>query len=509
MSSLATSSLTTQQTLQAFYLGLFGRAADPEGFNYWVSQVESGSMGLSNALGSMLQSDEFAERRNELLLSEGDDWIGEVYQDFFGRDADSGGSEYWSSLLSQGVSAQELIQRIIISASATDKEALDATTSIARFYTENVSNSEYNADQPLIQQGLRSNDQLYNDLAALDATYDTLALSQVGESLEGRPLYSATVGEGERKLMIVTQQHGDEPTGTEGAMLFLEWLSGDSEAAQALRSEVSVTVMPRVNPDGFERWEQLEAGEAVFDETIDPRRNSADIDLNRTWDSSEAFDPALTPETLAVRQVLEAFQPELVLDYHNQNNYINEAGELETISIMWPTNDLVDTDVTATAQQAAVALSQGLEDFDYGFLSLFPGGETPQIARNGLGIDGVPALLIEQRGLEEMGIAASEGLDIDYSALSSALILESLLSMLGVVNAMGNDELELIDPSLATLLPERGERIPYEEIYLEGVAAEDADAKLTITTNSAEVIPDTIDVTGVVATTANADMWAA
>ncbi len=499
-------SLSVQQSVQAFYLGLFGRAADPEGFNYWVSQVESGRVELNDVLASMLQSNEFSARKDEVSAN-GEEWVGEVYQDFFGREADAEGASYWSSLLTTGTSPEELISRIIMSASATDKEALDATTSIARFYTENVSNTDYDADQPLIQQGLRSNDQLYSDLLALDETYDTLALSQVGESLEGRPLYSATVGEGERKLMIVTQQHGDEPTGTEAAMLLLEWLSGDSEAAQALRSEITVTVMPRVNPDGFERWEQLAAGDAIFDETIDPRRNSADIDLNRTWDSSEVFDPALIPETLAVRQVLEAFQPELILDYHNQNNYINDAGELETISVLWPTNELVDTAVTSTAQQAAVALSQGIEEYDFGFLSLFPGGETPQIARNGLAIDGVPALLIEQRGLEEMEVAATDGLEVDYSALSSALILESLLSMLGVITALGNDELETIDPNLAMMIPDRGERIPYEEIYLETGMAEEANAAVAM--NIADVVPDTIDVTGVDTAATYADIWAA
>lgn len=500
--------LSTQQSIQAFYLSLFGRAADPEGFNYWVSQVNSGRLELNDVLAAMFQSDEFAERKSELFTNEGDDWVGEVYQDFFGREADAEGASYWSSLLTSGVPPQELISRIIMSASPSDKEALDATTSIARFYSENVSNAEYDANQPLIQQGLRSNEQLYSDLIELDNTYDTMALSQVGESVEGRPLYSATVGEGERKLMIVTQQHGDEPTGTEAAMLLLEWLSGDSEAAQALRSEITVTVMPRVNPDGFARWEQLAAGEAVFDDTIDPRRNSADIDLNRTWDSSEAFDPALIPEALAVRQVLADFQPELILDYHNQNNYINEAGELETISILWPTNDLVDTDVTATAQQAAVALSQGLEGFDFGYLSLFPGSETPQIARNGLGIDGVPALLIEQRGLEEMEVASKGELDIDYSALSSALILESLLSMIGVITAMGNDELGLIDPTLATMIPERGDRIPYEEIYLAGELSEEG-VEPALAANGEEALIDSIELMGVDVSAASGDMWAA
>lgn len=461
------SSLSMQQTLQAFYLGLFGRAADPEGFNYWVSQVNSGSLELDGALSAMLQSSEFAARSDELLQGNSDAWISEVYQDFFGREAESAGVEYWSSLISEGLSPQQLIQNIILAAAGTDREALDASTSIARFYSENISTTEYDADQVLIQQGFRSNDQLYSDLAALDASYDTLSLSQVGESVEGRPLYSATVGEGNRKLMIVTQQHGDEPTGTEAAMHLLEWLSGDSEAAQALREQVTVTVMPRVNPDGFERWEGLVAGELDPDTTIDPRRNAEDIDLNRTWDSSEVIDASLIPETIAVKSVAEAFKPELILDYHNQNNYISASGELETLSILWPTNDNVAPAITATAQQAAVALSQGLEDFDYGYLSLFPGGDTPQIARNGIAIDGTPALLIEQRGLEEFGLKAFDGLALDFDAVSSALVLEGVLSMLGVIEAMGQGSFDSIDPNLATLIPGRGERITFDEIYAE------------------------------------------
>lgn len=469
MSSLSSSSLTTHQTLQAFYLSLFGRAADPEGFNYWSSRLDSGEIELDVALSAMLNSNEFAERRDEQPLREVEDWISDIYQDFFGRDADSEGLEYWSSLISEGVTPQQVIQSIIMAASGTDAEALNASTSIASFYSDNISSTEYDADQLLIQQEFRSNAQLYTDLTALDAAYDTLRLEQAGESVEGRPLYSATVGEGPRKLMIVTQQHGDEPTGTEAAMHVLEWLSGDSEAAQALREQVTLTVMPRVNPDGFERWEGLVAGELDPETTIDPRRNAEDIDLNRTWDSSEVIDASLIPETTAVRQVIEASQPELILDYHNQNNYINESGELETISVLWPTNDDVDPAITATAQQAAVAISQGLEDFDYGYLSLFPGGDTPQIARNGIGIDGIPTLLIEQRGLEELSLKALEGLELDFDAVSSAVVLEGVLSMLGVIEAMGQSGFDSIDPDLATLIPDRGERITFDEIYAEEI----------------------------------------
>lgn len=461
--------LTPSQQLQSYYLAMFGRAADPEGFSYWLDKLDTEALTLGGVAEQMLLSNEFASQREELIQLDNNGWVNEVYQRLFAREAEAEGIAYWSEQAQSGRSAQDILLDMIDFAQGTDAEALNAYASIAGFYSTNVSSADYDPEKVLVQDGFRSNDQLYQDLAELDATYDTLSLAQAGESIEGRPLYSATIGEGPRKLMIVTQQHGDEPVGTESAMHLLEWLSGDSEAAQSLREQVTLTVMPRVNPDGFERWEQLVSGNSDPETTLDPRRNSADIDLNRTWDSSETIDPALIPETLAVRQILEAFQPDLILDYHNQNNYLNEMGELETMSILWPTNDGVEPSITATAQQAAIALAQGVELFDYGYLSLFPGGDAADIGRNGIAIDGTPALLIEQRGLEEFELKALEGLELDFDAVASALTLEGVLGMIGVMQALGKDGFETIDPELAILIPERGERTPFDEIYAEEV----------------------------------------
>ncbi|WP_447553414.1 DUF4214 domain-containing protein [Vreelandella sp. EE22] len=461
--------LTPTQQLQSYYLALFGRAADPAGLAYWQEQMDTQALEPRDVLFYMLQSDEFAAQREALFELPDNGWVNEIYQRLFARDAEQAGVEYWSEKASEGVSLQVLIESILASASATDKEALDAYTSIAQFYSQNVQDENYDAEQKLVQDGFRSNEQLYADLQALDERFDTLSLTQAGASVEGRPLFAASVGDGPRKLMIVTQQHGDEPVGTEAAMYFLEWLSGDSEAAQALRAEVSVTVMPRVNPDGFARWEQLVLGNLDPETTLDPRRNSADIDLNRTWDSSEALDATLAPETVAIRAILAAFEPEVLLDYHNQNNYLNAAGELETMSILWPTNDGVEPGITVTAQQAAVALAQGVELFDYGFLSLFPGGDAADIGRNGIAIDGTPVLLIEQRGLEEFELKSLEGLELDFDAVASALTLEGVLSMLGIARALGNDGFAGLDPLLALVIPDRGERTPFDQLYAEEI----------------------------------------
>ncbi|WP_254280833.1 M14 family zinc carboxypeptidase [Halomonas sp. TA22] len=437
-------------------------AAEPYGLNFWLTRLAADEVEPRELLHILAAFKEY-ERYLEQLDS--NETIEDIHLRLFARSIDPEDREYWAGRLEGGESTFRIIQGMLNAADERDTEAHLALREIATFYYEQVGLKNYDPEQLLFQQGLRSNDELYVELARLDEAYDTLDLAQAGESLDGNPIYRAVVGNGPQTLMIVTQQHGDEPTATEAALYLLELISADTPMAQALRDEVTLVVMPRVNPDGVDRWEALIAVEADPDDTVIPRRNSADIDLNRAYDPDAPLDPELVPEFLAVQQVLNTFRPDLFLDYHNQNNYLNAEGELETISIMWPTHPDVDPAVTAVAQQAALAVAAATDKFAYSNLSLYPGGETPAIARNGLALQDTPILLVEQRGLEEMQLAAFEGLDYDYSAVSSALILESVISMLGVITAMADGSLAAYDPEDAWLIAERGQRIAYEEIY--------------------------------------------
>ena len=80
--------------------------------------------------------------------------------------------------------------------------------------------------------------------------------------------------------------------------------------------------------------------------------------------------------------------------------------------------------------------------------------------------------------------------------------------MIGVITAMGNDELGLIDPTLATMIPERGDRIPYEEIYLAGELSEEG-VEPALAANGEEALIDSIELMGVDVSAASGDMWAA
>ena len=49
---MAVSFATTQDKVEALYVGYFSRAADPAGLNYWMSQLDSGAVTYAQAAAS-------------------------------------------------------------------------------------------------------------------------------------------------------------------------------------------------------------------------------------------------------------------------------------------------------------------------------------------------------------------------------------------------------------------------------------------------------------------------
>lgn len=445
--------------VQSLYLAYLGRAADPDGLAYWQGQLEPGRASANSVKQEIINSNEATAY---LAALNNDDYVISLYHHYFEREPDDEEVAYWTGRLESGDFVwSELADRMIDAAGVHDQEALRAKLSVANYYSQHVTPDDYDAQQALALDDLHSNERLYAALLKLDAEYEGMTLEQVGESVEGRPLYSAVLGAGPRTLMIVTQQHGDEPLGTEAALWLIEYLAGNSSEAQSLREAVTVVVMPRVNPDGFARWQEQVAG---VEDVLDPRYNANGVELNGTYDSSLPQDFDLAPESAAVHQVVAQYRPDLFLDIHNQNTYRSADGSLATLSLMWPTNEDIDTALVESGQRAAVAIAQALEEYDHDHLTLYPGNDALGISRNGLGLDGTATLLLEQRGLQEMDQLA-QGVELDISALAGALTLELWISMMGVAESMASGSLDLLDPLLALQIPKRAEAVNFEALY--------------------------------------------
>jgi len=164
---------------------------------------------------------------------------------------------------------------------------------------------------------LSRHDQVMTYLASLVDTSSSVKMKSIGTSVNGKlipALYFSQdtdfASQRDKKplVLIICQQHGDEPSSKEAALIVARRLL--NEDAGLLRN-LDLILVPQVNPDGSD------AG---------TRRNANDIDLNRNH-------VILTePESNAVHQLFLDWSPEITLDVHEYNAVTeswNEAGYLK------------------------------------------------------------------------------------------------------------------------------------------------------------------------------------
>lgn len=173
------------------------------------------------------------------------------------------------------------------------------------------------------------------------ASHGRVQVDVVGQTTQGRNLYAARVGTGDRVLQVQSAIHGNERTGTEALLGMLTDLgtSQDAATAETLRN-VTVVAMPMVNPDGGEinrranviSWDQvaatypqLEGAPRAWYHVL--RGDGIDLpgfDLNRDFNADLDYVPRpedmpgdprdagfyLSPESRAIRDVYVGLQHE-------------------------------------------------------------------------------------------------------------------------------------------------------------------------------------------------------
>ena len=193
-----------------------------------------------------------------------------------------------------------------------------------------------------------------------------------GLSTLGREILAAKIGNPNgRKVLVITQQHGDEYTSTEAVLKVLHYLTqNNSMVVREILDTIHLLVIVRANPDGGEPdpdrcisvtdvkdgvvaagspfvndQGELIADCAFYHYNVDPRAGVATLlqngalygffghgfDLNRyhyvgfdTDDPEHAhFGKIIYPvENQAMVAVVRAFQPEVIWDMHNNNEQI-------------------------------------------------------------------------------------------------------------------------------------------------------------------------------------------
>ncbi|MYL28752.1 peptidase M14 [Halobacillus halophilus] len=217
-------------------------------------------------------------------------------------------------------------------------------------------------------EGFISHEELSRTLDRIEkSSQGRVDVHTAGYSNSGREIYTARVGHGEKVILVQSEIHGNEKTGTTALLNMLQQLgSNGSKEIQSILNEVTIVAMPMVNPDASElnrRGNDLSWHEVVEDF---PQLNGASpswnyytytnqywdyksnpgFDVNRDFNPDLNYEPSpedfpgasskpgwyITPEAQTIRDVYQELMDEfgevdVFIDLHHQGEYFVEGTE--------------------------------------------------------------------------------------------------------------------------------------------------------------------------------------
>ncbi len=163
----------------------------------------------------------------------------------------------------------------------------------------------------------------FDDIKKLLPKYlSKFQVTQIGNSEQNRPVMQLKIGNGKKKILIWSQMHGNENTGTKALFdLFNCFSSSKEEVFKQLIEKTTLFFIPMLNPDGAE---------------IFSRNNVNNIDLNRDATTRIAIESRL------LRKRLEFINPKFCFNLHDQRTIFGAEGTKNpaTISFLAPSEDI-------------------------------------------------------------------------------------------------------------------------------------------------------------------------
>ncbi|MQA42856.1 DUF4214 domain-containing protein [Rugamonas aquatica] len=190
--------------VQSLYLAYFGRPPDTAGFVFWNVAFDKLNLpttpaGLfaaytNNSLGKMIV-DGFVSGPEAQNISAGTDaeFVNTIYLNVFGRDADTGGRQYWvGQLESKSITRPLLALAIMAGAQADDQLAMSKKTEVTTRYLGALVTANVQNEAPLTDVGrdLLAKVSKDTDLAAFQATIDAAVLEQKNTKPGYRAVYT-------------------------------------------------------------------------------------------------------------------------------------------------------------------------------------------------------------------------------------------------------------------------------------------------------------------------------
>jgi hypothetical protein len=150
---------------------------------------------------------------------------------------------------------------------------------------------------------------------------EVFEVKQLGFSEHKRPIYKLKIGSGKKRILLWSQMHGNESTGTKALFDVFNCFSNcTDEVFKVILKECTLVFIPMLNPDGSEAFTRV---------------NANNIDLNR-----DAVD-RVARESNLLRSFLEEFNPQFCFNLHDQRTIFGVEGTKNpaTISFLAPSEE--------------------------------------------------------------------------------------------------------------------------------------------------------------------------
>ncbi|MDN5781303.1 MAG: hypothetical protein L0H23_04640 [Luteimonas sp.] len=208
---------------------------------------------------------------------------------------------------------------------------------------------------------------------------------EIGRSAEGRPLRHVSWGDGDTRVLLWSQMHGDESTASMALDDLFRFLGEhpDHPIVQRLHQRTTLHFLPVMNPDGAARFQ---------------RRNAQGIDINR---DARAL---ASPEARALHDLRERVKPAFGFNLHDQQpGYrVGDSDRGAAIALLAPAyNEAREVNASrARAIEVAVAIRGVLEPYIGGHIAKWDDTFNPRAFGDLTAKAGVSTILIESGGIE-------------------------------------------------------------------------------------------------------------
>ena len=226
-----------------------------------------------------------------------------------------------------------------------------------------------------------------DSLLQLHRKSNVFKITQIGKSVEGRSIHELEYGNGDKKVMLWSQMHGDEPTATMALFDLFNFLEGKGDGFDSVRTllkdKLNIHFIPMLNPDGAERF---------------LRRNAQSIDLNRDARANQTVEGAL------LKSRAKEIKPRYGFNLHDQNIYYNVPGTQNpvTISLLAPAYnpEREINEVREGAMQIIVGMNKILQQYVPNAVAKYDDTFTPRGFGDNFQSWGASTVLIESGGLK-------------------------------------------------------------------------------------------------------------